>query len=135
MNLTEVIARLRNLNEPVPRPARLPSDQEIAHAESELGVVFHPDFRRYLREASDVVHGTREPVTLTSPEAHTHLQAVAHTAWEIGVPGDWIPICEDNVDYYCMRPDGRIAFWSHQGASDETWGSLVDWIEREWIQE
>jgi len=133
MNLAEAIARLRVLNEPVPRPARLPANEEVRHAESELGVSFHPDFRQYLLQASDVVYGNREPVTLTLPDSHTDLRAVARRAWDAGVPRDWVPICEDNGDYYCMRPDARIAFWSHQGSSTETWDSLADWIEQEWM--
>ena len=40
MSLADSIARLRSLNEPVPRPARLPSDDEIRQAETDLGVIF-----------------------------------------------------------------------------------------------
>lgn len=123
------------MNEPVPLPARLPSDDEIRQAELDLGIAFHPDFRTYLREASDVVCGTREPVTLTLPDSHTDLRAVARDAWDAGVPSDWVALCEDNGDYYCVRPDGSVIFWSHDGASDETWSSLAEWIQKEWIEE
>jgi hypothetical protein len=101
MNLADAIGRLRNHNEPVPRPARLPSEEEIWQAEAELGVVFHPDLRTYLREASDVAHGTREAVTLTLPDSRTDLRAVARRAWGAGVPTEWVPVREDNGDYYC----------------------------------
>jgi hypothetical protein len=133
MSLSDTIAKLRSLNESVPRPARLPSQAEITQAEAELGVVFHADLRSYLREASDVVFGTREPVTLTIPNSHTDLRLATREAWDAGVPGDWIPVCEDNGDFYCVRPDGSIAFWARDGASDETWPSLAAWIEQEWI--
>ena len=134
MSLTEVITRLRSLNEPVPRPAGLPSDGEIRGAEADLGVPFHPDLHRYLLEASDVVHGTREPVTLAIAGSHTDLRVVAGRAWKAGVPRDWIPICEDNGDFFCIRTDGSVAFWSHNGISNESWPSLADWIVREWIR-
>ncbi len=133
MTLADTLRRLRSLNEPVPRPARLPSEEDIEDAESELGVAFHADFRDYLRKASDVVYGTREPVTLTLPDSHTDLRTVAREAWSVGVPSNWLPVCEDNGDYYCIRPDGRVSFWSHQGSSDESWDCLADWIEQEWI--
>ena len=135
MSIAKAIAQLRALNEPVPRPARLPSDDEIDQVESELSVPFHSDFRRYLREASDVTYGTREPVTLTLPDSHTDLRTVARNAWRVGVPGDWIPVCEDNGDYFCVTPNGRITFWSHDGSSDESWPSLADWLIQEWIQQ
>jgi len=133
MSLSDTIARLRSLNEPVPRPARLPSDDEISRAEAELGVTFHTHFRTYLREASDVVCGSREPVTLTLPSSHTDLRLVARHAWDAGVPANWVPLCEDNGDFFCVRPDGHVACWSHNGTTDETWPSLADWIEMEWI--
>jgi hypothetical protein len=133
MSLSDTIAKLRSLNEPLPRPARLPSDAEITQIEFELGVVFPVDLRSYLREASDVVFGTREPVTVTIPGSHTDLRWVARAAWDTGVPRDWIPVCEDNGDFYCARPDGSIALWAHDGASGETWSSFAEWIEQEWI--
>jgi hypothetical protein len=55
MNITDAIARLRELNEDVPRPMRLPTPDEVAAAERQLGMTFHPDYRRFLLEAGDVV--------------------------------------------------------------------------------
>ena len=64
MTIDEAIAKLREMNEEVPKPMRLPTADEVAEVEEELDVKFHPDFRRYLLEASDVVVGTMEPVTI-----------------------------------------------------------------------
>jgi hypothetical protein len=102
--------------------------------EQALGVHLHPDFRLYLLEASDVVFGIFEPVTITQPGAHTDLPEVAKGAWDgYGVDRDLLPICEDNADYYCMTKEGQVVFWSHNGRSTESWPSLADWIERVWI--
>ena len=65
MNLEQVIQELRALNEPVPKPLRPPAPEEISDVEKRLGYKFHPDFRTYLRQASDVVYGALEPVTVT----------------------------------------------------------------------
>jgi hypothetical protein len=54
MNLSEVIIELRELNEPVPKPFRLPTEAEVLAAEKRLNVRFHEDYRRFLLEASDV---------------------------------------------------------------------------------
>ena len=52
---------------------------------------------------------------------------------QVGVPVDWLPICEDNGDYYCFVPDGKIRFWDHNGASDEHWPDLATWVKEVWI--
>ncbi|MDB5329823.1 MAG: cell wall assembly protein [Phycisphaerales bacterium] len=136
MTLDEAIARLRELNETVPIPQRLPTEAEVSAAERELGHPFHPNFRKYLLEASDVVYDTKEPVTITDPDSHTHLQTVCEDAWEqMEVPKKLLPICEDNGDYYCMNKKGEIVFWSGDGATDEKWPSLAAWIEEVWIGE
>ncbi len=57
MDLGEAIRALRARDDPVPRPLRLPTPAEVAAAERRFSVAFHPDFRRYLLEASDVVCG------------------------------------------------------------------------------
>ena len=133
MNLSEAIAQLRSLNEPVPKPFRLPTLDEVAHAEAEIGVAFHSDLKEYLLEASDVVVGTLEPITIVPPESHTHVASVLANARLAGIPEDSIPICEDNGDYYLIHPDGHISYWSHDGFSDERWPKLSDWIKNVWI--
>jgi hypothetical protein len=110
----EVLEGLRELNEPVPRPLRLPSEAEVASVEKELDVLLHPDYRRFLLEASDVVLGTLEPATITPDSGHTYLVPLAREAWDAGAPRDWIPIGEDNGDYYCMDGQGQVRCWSRK---------------------
>jgi hypothetical protein len=131
-----LIKRLRSLSEPAPTPLRLPTPAEVAAVEKELGIAFHLDLRQYLLEASDVVFGTFEPVTVGDPEAHTDMIRVCQGAWDdYGLPRDLIPVCEDNADFYCLNKAGQVVFWSHDGASDEKWSSLAEWIETLWIGE
>ena len=136
MKLPDVLAELRDLNEPVPKPLRLPTKAEVDQAENSLGLKFPGDYRQYLLAASDVVYGTHEPAIVTPDAGHLDLVEMAETAWEeMDVPRDWLPFCEDNGDYYCLRPDGKVKFWSHDGASDETWDDLATWIKEVWIEE
>jgi len=134
MALDTVIRRLRDLNEPVPTPPRLPTDAEVSAAEQQLGVTFHSDFRRYLLEASDVVFGTIEPATITRPNSHTHLSKICGKAWKAGVDRKFLPICAYNGDYYCINVQGEVLFLSHNGWSSETWPDLATWIEQVWIE-
>ena len=133
MSLTEIISRLRSVNEPVPKPARLPSESDVRKIEAELKIIFHSDFRKYLLEASDVVFGTKEPVTICEPKSHTYLPSVVESARAYGVPTDLVPVCEDNADFYCINRHGKIVFWSHNGTSDESWPSLATWIRDVWL--
>ena len=135
MSLASTIARLRSLKKSVPQPSRLPTPAEVAAAERELGIKLHPDFVVYLLQASDIVYGYIEPVTLSEPNAHTHLNDVCRDAWAAGMPRDFVPICEDNGDYYCVTPGGEVAYWSHDGASDERWQDIAHWIRDVWLEE
>ncbi len=121
MELTDAIVALRERNEPVPRPLRLPLSTEVDAAERELRVSFHADSRRFLLEASDVTVGTVEPLVLTAPASHIDLVRSVRDAWEFGVPRDVLPFCEDNGNYFCVRPDGKVLYWDHNGTTDEEW--------------
>ena len=139
MNLTEELVALRERNDSVPVPPRLPTVAEVDAAERELGVHFHPDYRRFLLEAGDVVFGTLEPAQVTPDAERLSLAAITEEAREaMDLPARLLPICEDNGDYYCMRANGRsseVIFWSHDGATDERWDDLATWIEEVWIGE
>ena len=135
MNIEAAIQELKALNQKVPRPLRLPSENEVSAIEQELGIQFHPDYRQYLLRASDVVLGTLEPAEITEPESHTYLPSVVADAREMGVPDELLPFCEDNGDYYCLRKDGSVVFWSHNGSTNEAWPDLAAWVIQVWVAE
>ncbi|HEX3144294.1 MAG TPA: SMI1/KNR4 family protein [Pyrinomonadaceae bacterium] len=136
MNLSDVIAELRELNEPVPKPLRLPTDAEVDAAEDQLGVKFPADYRHYLLRASDVVYGPLEPAVVIPDAGHLSLTDIAETAWdEMEVPRNLLPFCDDNGDYYCLTETGEVEFWSHDGATDDKWKDLATWISEVWIGE
>lgn len=136
MNLSDVIAELRALNEPVPKPLRLPTEPEVNAAEEQLAVKFPADYRRYLLTASDVVYGAREPAIVIPDAGHLSLVGIAETAWnEMEVPRELLPFCEDNGDYYCLNQNSEVEYWSHDGATDEKWKDLATWIKEVWIDE
>ena len=136
MNLTDVLAELRQLNEPVPKPLRLPTPDEVSASEDLLVIKFPDDYRTYLLEASDVVYGALEPAIVTPDAGHLSLVEMAETAWdEMEVPRELLPFCEDNGDYYCLNKAGEVEYWSHDGATDEKWKDLATWIKEVWIDE
>ena len=133
MTLPEAIERLRGLNTPVPRPPRLATGAEVTAAESALSIQFPDDYRYFLLHGSDVVYGTLEPAVVTPDAGHLSLVEVAQNAWTAGVPKDLVPFCEDNGDYYCIRKDGRVMLWSHDGMFSGEWQDLAQWILDVWI--
>lgn len=135
MPLDQAMKQLRQRCERVPKPLHLPTEAEVKNVEDKLGVRFHPDYRKYLLEASDVVFGTIEPATITRPDSHTHLPTICNDAWTCGVSKEFLPICEDNGDYYCLTTKGEVVFLSHNGFSSEKWPDLAAWIEQVWLGE
>ena len=135
MELSEVISELRKLNQPVPRPFRLPTEGEIRAAEEQLGVSFHNDYRQFLLEAGDVVYGTREPAMVTPDAGHRDLIQMAEAAWDAdGVPPNLLPFCFDNGNYFCLNEAGEVVYWDHNGTTDEKWANLAAWIKQVWIE-
>ena len=136
ITLDSVFAELRELNIEVPKPQRLPTEEEVARAEDQLGVQFHPDYRRFLLEASDVIVPVLNLARVHEPPgSQDDLVRIANDAWNImGVPPELLPICDDNADYYCMNSDGEITFWSHGVVAFERWPNLATWIKEVWIE-
>lgn len=133
MKLSEAIGELRELNQPVPVPPRLPTADEVEAAEFQLRVKFHEDYRRFLLEASDVVHGTLEPARVTP--GHLDLVEMVRAAWDQdGVPRNLLPFCYDNANYFCVSDAGEILYWDHNGTTEEKWPNFAAWIKQVWIE-
>ena len=62
------------------------------------------------------------------------LMQTTRAAWALGVPFDFLAICEDNGDYFCLDGD-TVRFWSHDGATSESWPDLATWITEVWLGE
>ena len=133
MSLITAIETLRGLNIPVPQPLRLPTEAEVTSAEQALGIHFLPDYRYYLLHGSDVVYGTLEPAVVTPDAGHLNLLEMVRDARDSGLDSDLLPFCESNGDFYCLTPDARVVYWSHEGGNGEQWDDLAQWIERVWI--
>ncbi|MBU3059678.1 MULTISPECIES: SMI1/KNR4 family protein [Pseudomonas] len=134
--MEEVIEQLRELNEPVPVPLELPDDDLLVEIEEQLLINLPFELREFLLKVSDVVYGRLEPVTVTDPQSHTYLPEVAATAWDLGVPRDLVPICEDRGDYYCVDQEGEVVLWSGDEAelTDERWDSVWHWARDVWLE-
>jgi len=111
---------------------KLPTDTLLNDYEKRLGLCFHPDFRYFIKKVGYASCNGLSNLTLGEPLLDDLLE-YSQYAREIGVPYDWLPIMHDNGDYFCLKPDGTVVFWSHNGAVDEQWDNLAAWIEDVWI--
>ena len=140
MTISEAIQELRKRNQPVPKPARLPTSEEVDEAEGRLEAKFHADYRRFLLEASDVVYGTQEPAQVTTSGGWPPrlVEMLEDARAYPGFPPDLLPFCDNNADYFCMHASGEspeVLYWSHDGLTDEKWPNLATWIMEVWIGE
>jgi hypothetical protein len=130
--MDDIIEMLRERNEPVPVPLELPDDDLIVEIEEQLYVSLPDDLRHFLLNASDVVCGSYEPVTVTDPHSHTYLPEMAAVAWSMGLPRKYLPICEFNGAYYCISQDGTVLLWD-ENTSNESWDSIWHWVREVWL--
>lgn len=130
--MDDIIEMLRERNEPVPVPLELPDEDLLVEIEEQLYVSLPDDLRHFLLNASDVVCGCYEPVTVTDPQSHTYLPEMAAVAWSMGLPRKYLPICEFNGAYYCISQDGTILLWD-ESTSDQRWDSIWHWIREVWL--
>ena len=112
-------------------PFRLPTDEEITSAEARLGVVFHADYRAFLKSGGDVANAIFDAAVVLPGSGYCDLFEIAQYAWETaGVPRDLVPFVQDNGDYFCISPAGEVSYWSHNGAASERWPSLSNWFQQ-----
>lgn len=133
-DLYQEIERLKVLSKGKITTIPLPSDELIDQYEQELGIDFGEDYRFFAKVASNVIYGTKDPLVFsTDKTVRGEFKAALGEARSLGLPNDWIPICEDNGDYFCLLPDKSIRYFSQDGPSEESWPSLAAWIREVWI--
>ncbi|QLC73131.1 SMI1/KNR4 family protein [Pseudomonas sp. LPB0260] len=135
--MEEVIDQLRELNEPVPVPLELPDEETLVDIQEQILIHLPYALREFLLTVSDVVYGRLEPVTAADPQSHTYLPEVAATAWSLGVPREYVPLCEDQGNYYVVEEDGTVLLWEADTGEineDESWESVWHWVRDVWLE-
>ncbi|MFC6301063.1 SMI1/KNR4 family protein [Pseudomonas spelaei] len=134
MKIYDVVSELKGVRLRLPVKQVLPDDAVISDYEAELGISFSDDYKFFVKEASDSIYNGKDALQLTvNRDSSRELASAVIDAREQGMPESWIPICEDNGNYYCLLEDGSIRYWSHDGLSAETWPNLASWIKNVWI--
>ncbi|MCL1141336.1 SMI1/KNR4 family protein [Shewanella gaetbuli] len=129
----EIIDQLQEISETVPVPLELPTFEQLVEVEEQILIGLPTDLKEFLLHASNVIHGSFEPVTAADPYSHTYLPEVASYAWSIGLPREQIPICQVGDSFYCIEENGQVQFWEDGDFTDEVWESFWDWVEEVWL--
>ncbi|RCU52895.1 SMI1/KNR4 family protein [Corallincola holothuriorum] len=132
--MQETIERLREVSLSVPVPVELPDDDDLVVIEEEILLPMPRDLKTFLKEVSDVVYGSIEPVTASDPYLHTHLPEVTATAWSEGVERHLIVICADSGTYYCMTPEGEVVHWVDGELTEGSWQDIWQWAREVWLE-
>ena len=130
--MEEIIEELRELAEDISTPLELPDEDDVVEIEEQLLISIPYDLRYFLLEASDIVYGNIEPVTIADPRSHTHLPEVTAEAWQMGLPREFIVICEYDGGYGFIEQDGKVGFWT-EGDIAQEWESLWHWVRDVWV--
>jgi len=128
---------IENLNKKkldLPKKQILPDNKILDRYEDILKIKFSDEYRNFIKKVGYIICNGMDNLNLTEDQSSRRdLIKYTEMARELGLPKNWLPIVEDNGDYYCLRPDGKVVFWSHDGSSDEEWESIAAWIHEVWI--
>lgn len=130
----DIIEQLQEMSETVPIPLALPTFDQLVMAEEEILMPLPGELKQYLLYASDVIYGSLEPVTASDPNSHTFLPEVTAYAWSIGMPREYVPICQQGDNFYCIDQEGQVLLWNQDGTESEHWESLWQWVEKVWMK-
>ncbi|MGB0496532.1 MAG: SMI1/KNR4 family protein [Kangiellaceae bacterium] len=131
--IQDIIDELRESSNPSSFGLELPSEDDLVLVEEEILLPIPQDVKQFLLEVSDLLIGSLEPVTVADSGSHTHLPEVTANAWEMGLPREYMPICQKGGAFYCVNESGEISFWHDGEFSDEHWEGIWSWAEEVWL--
>jgi len=132
--MEDIIELLQERNVKIPVPLELPDEDDLVEIEEAILISLPDEYKQFLLEVSDVVCGSIEPATCTDPSSHTFLPDLAARAWDIGMPREYIPICEHANGFYCISQVGQIFLWFSGEDMEDEWDSIWSWAKDVWLE-
>ncbi|GAA6166471.1 SMI1/KNR4 family protein [Sessilibacter corallicola] len=132
-----IIERLKNAAQQTLLSPPVPTMDDLVTVQEEMLITMPAEYREFLFTAADLVIGTLEPCTISDPGLHTYLPEVAASAWDQGVPREYIPFCANEDGYFVISQGGEVSFWDrYEGeVSGEEWGSIWQWADSVWLDQ
>lgn len=135
--MEDIIELLQERNIEVPVPLELPDEDDLVEIEEAILISLPNEYKLFLLEVSDIVCGSIEPATCADSQSHTFLPDMAARAWDIGMPREYIPICEHANGFYCISEVGQILLWQYGcdiEESEDEWPSIWNWAKDVWLE-
>ncbi|MCL1079995.1 SMI1/KNR4 family protein [Parashewanella spongiae] len=132
--MNEIIEQLQEANQATAFPLELPTFEQLVEVEEQILIPLPKSLKTYLLEASDVIFGHLEPVTAADTYAHTYLPEVTSYAWSVGMPREYIAVCQQGEDFYCIDQSGQILLWKDGRLASKSWETLWHWIDEVWLK-
>ncbi|MGL4604870.1 MAG: SMI1/KNR4 family protein [Iodobacter sp.] len=112
-------------------PFRIPADPRIAEAERKLNFRVPPAYIEFLKGGGNIANAVLDAAVILPGCSYPDLFDIAETAWNHdGIPKDWLPLIQDNGDYFCISKNGEERYWSHNGTANERWLSFSAWFQQ-----
>lgn len=119
IDIRDAIAELKGVRIHLPNAQEFPDDALVEAYEREIGVLFSDEYKIFAKEASDSIFNGKDALRLTvNRDSPRELLSTVAEAREQGVPESWLPICEDNGNYYCLLEDGYISYCSYDSRGE-----------------
>jgi len=132
--MQELIDEIRAADQSGNYPSELPTESQLVEVEEIILIPMPSDLRAFQLTVSNVTYGSLEPVTISDPYLHTYLPDVAATAWNMGLPREFIPICQNGGSFYFISQEGEVGYWQGQEELVPEWDSIWDWAMEVWMQ-
>ncbi|WP_052354351.1 SMI1/KNR4 family protein [Flectobacillus major] len=132
--MKELFEQLKNLgwqDEDIP----LASEPEIEKVEKELGITFPIAYKTFAKEYLNIGLRGVQFLPFNSSEPMYLINELNNARTYFELPNHLIPFINNNDDYYCFDlksniPDYKVAYWSHNGTTNEKWDNFLDWMEK-----
>lgn len=117
-------------------PPDLPTMDDLIEAQEAMLISVPPELRDFLLTASYEIYGRMEPVTVADRNCHTYLPEVAAEAWGRGMPREYIPLCQDRSNIYCVSEDGTVYIWNEtlEEEPEEVSTNVWEWVRDIWLE-
>lgn len=116
-------------------PLDKPTLDDLVEVNEAMLISVPPVFREYLLSSSHQLYGRLEPVTIADPGSHTYLPEVAAQAWALGMPREYIPLCQDSSNIYCVAQDDTVLIWNEALGDEleEVSTNVWEWVRDIWL--
>lgn len=128
VKIQEAVRLLKKHDDGLVSPILPPDDDVILYVEGEIGLKLSADYRYLVQNAGHISLSKELLYLRADGEGRSNIIPSIASARKSGVPTDWLPICRDNGDYYCLWPDGSVELWSHDQMFEGRWSDLSDWV-------